>query len=194
MAEPARVDQPSAQPYLSYADFGRRFFETAVTRERVIKAVGDLSGRPIDVGPMNVAPLGFVKVRARGTIGEPDVTHRPDPQHVAYHLTIPANLRMEIQIGLETYRFDADTAIHLAVTARAIEPLRIFIDVAPPTPDDIEVDLQADGLGASLIEKLAGVEREVRRNVVRFVRKEIDKTEGKRVIDIARVVRGDAAK
>jgi hypothetical protein len=34
-------------------------------------------------------------------------------QHVAFHLTIPAQLHLEIQIRLESYGFDAETAIHL---------------------------------------------------------------------------------
>lgn len=190
MAEPARAEHFDEPAPLTYADFGRRFFETAVTRDRVAKAVGDLAGRPIDVGPINLAPLGIVKVRANGAVGEPVVEPRPHPEHVAYTLTIPAQLTMEIQIGLETYRFDADTAIDLSVVARAIEPLAIYIDVTPPEPADIRVDLKADGLGATVIDKLANVEREVRRNVSRFVRKEIEKTHHKRVIAIDAKVRG----
>jgi hypothetical protein len=190
VAEPARAEQYDEPAQLTYADFGRRFFETAVTRERVAKAVGDLAGRPIEVGPMNITPLGFVKVRANGAVGEPAVEPRPHPEHVAYTLTIPAKLTLEIQIGLETYRFDAESAIDLAVVARAIDPLAIYIDVTPPEPADIRVALEADGLGATVIDKLANIEREVRRNVSKFVRKEIEKSRDSRVIDIGGKVAG----
>jgi hypothetical protein len=186
MGEPARTDDADALVELSYAEFGRRFFTAAVTTERVTEAIADLAGRPIDVGPIGVGPLRLVKVRANGAIGTPVVQPRDDPQHVAYRIVIPAQLTMEIQIGLESYRFAADTAINLSVTARPVAPVRIFIDVTPPRSRDIDVDLAADGLGASVLEKLAGVEREVRRNVAGFVRTEIDKSRDRRLIDLAR--------
>jgi hypothetical protein len=189
MAEPAQADERDkldAPRQLDYAEFGRRFFEVAVTRERVLEAVGDLAGRPIDVGPIGVGPLKVVRVRAHGAIGQPVVEDSNGGEHVAFHLTIPAQLHLEIQIGLESYGFDADTAIHLPVIARPVEPLRIFIDVEPPTEDRIVVDLSADGVGAAVLDKLAGIEREVQRNVAKHVRKEIEKTTENRIIDVAR--------
>lgn len=187
MAHPA-PDDADALVELSYAEFGRSFFDTAVTADRVAEAVADLAGRPIDVGPIGVGPLRLVKVRAKGAIGQPAVQPRHDPEHVAFSLVIPAQLTMEIQIGLETYRFAADTAINLAVTARPIAPVRVFIDVAAPRSRDIDVRLEADGLGATVIDKLAGVEREVRRNVASYVRTEIEKTADRRIIDVTRKV------
>jgi hypothetical protein len=186
MAEPAHeTDEPRE---LSYAEFGRRFFETAVTKERVLEAVGDVAGRPIDVGPMGVGPLNLVKVTAHGAVGQPDVARRPHPELIAYDLTIPARVRLEIQIGPESYHFDADTTIHLVVTARALEPLQIYMDVQPPQPDDVDVALEANGLRASVLDKLAGVEREVQRSVAKFVGKQIAKSADHRVVDVARKI------
>lgn len=186
LAEPSYAELSYAE--LSYAEFGRRFFDAAVTTDRVAEAVADLAGRPIDVGPMGVGPLKLAKVRAKGAIGQPTVQQRHDPEHVAFSLVVPAQLTMEIQIGLETYRFAADTAINLAVTARPVAPVCIFIDVASPRSRDIDVRLQAEGLGASVLDKLAGVEREVRRNVASYVRAELEKTADRRIIDVTRKV------
>lgn len=191
MAETAEVPAvvPDELVFVSYADFGQRFFETAVTRDRIVEAAGNLAGRPVDFGPLGVGPLGLVKVSATGAVGDPDVA-RIDGEHVAFHLTIPVALQLTIEIGLDKYRFTAAVRVRLPITARAAEPLRIVIDVEPPTRRTIEVDLQAEGLRASVVQVIGGVEGELKKSVARFVRNEIEKPELQkaRIIDVARAL------
>lgn len=174
--------------FMTYASFGRRFFEVAVTRDRVEKAVSGMAGRPIDVGPMGVGPLGLAKVRANGSVGQPELRERDGDEHVSFDLVIPAELQMQIQIGLETYRFNADVRINLDVVARAAERLRVVIDVEPPDRRRIEVDLRAEGLRASVLQTIAGIEAEIKRTVAKFVGKEIDRHRKDRVIDVERAL------
>lgn len=47
MAQPV-PDDADTLVELSYAQFGRSFFEAAVTTERVAEPVGDLAGQPVD--------------------------------------------------------------------------------------------------------------------------------------------------
>lgn len=171
---------------MSYAEFGARFFATAVTRERIAEAAQGLAGRPIDVGPLGVGPLGLVKVRANGAVGTPEIVDR-DGELVAFDVAVPVDLDMVIEIGLEKYRFTAAMTLHLVVTARAAEPLLIVIDVEPPTRRTIDVDLHADGLRASVVQLVAGVEGELKRSVAKFVRAELDKPAAReaRIIDVA---------
>jgi hypothetical protein len=174
---------------MSYADFGQRFFETAVTQERVVEAAGNLAGRPVDFGPLGVGPLGLVKVSATGAVGDPDVA-RTEGEHVAFRLTIPVALQLTIEIGLDRYRFTAAVRVLLPITARAAEPLRIVIDVEAPKPRAIEVDLQAEGLRASVVQVIGGVEGELKKSVAKFVRREIEKPElqNARIIDVAKAL------
>lgn len=197
MAEPARASteleegehRPSPEPtFISYAAFGRRFFEVAVTRDRVAQAVAGIGGRPIDVGPLGVGPLSLAKVRANGMVGEPELVELEHDQHIAFELVIPAELEMQISIGLDTYRFNADLRITLPVAARAAERLRLVIDVEPPTRHNVEVDLRADGLRASALQAIAGVENELKRTVAKFVAKEIEKGRDERIIDVERAL------
>lgn len=180
---------PDELALMSYADFGQRFFETAVTRERVIEAAGNLAGRPVDFGPLGVGPLGLVKVSATGAVGDPDVA-RIDGEHVAFQLTVPVALQLTIEIGLDKYRFTAAVRVRIPITARAAEPLRIIIDVEPPNRRDIEVDLQAEGLRASVVQIIGGVEGELKKSVAKFVRTEIEKPQLRdaRVIDVAKAL------
>lgn len=171
--------------FMTYAEFGQRFFEVAVTRERIADAVQGLTGRPIEFGPIAVGPMSLVKVRANGAVGTPTVDPRAD-EHIAFELILPVELKMTIEIGLERYRFDAAVRVRLALTARAAEPLKIVIDIEPPTTRAVDVHVTADGLRASVLKAVAGVEGELKRSVAKFVRRELAKPELRkaRVIDV----------
>ena len=51
-----------AEAFMTYGEFGERFFEIAVTEERILKAVATIAGWHIDFGPLKIDPLGLVKV------------------------------------------------------------------------------------------------------------------------------------
>lgn len=168
---PARADP---LVFIDYAEFGRRFFAAAVTRTRVADAAQRLAGRPIEVGPMGVGPLGLIKVRAQGAVGRPTVEPR-DADEVSFELTIPVDLQMRVDIGLDKYRFNAVVKVRLALTARAAEALLIVVDIEPPTKRNVDVEVRAEGLRASVLQIVAGVDGEVRKAVAKFVRREIAK-------------------
>lgn len=185
-AEP--VEDDAAPPsFVSYAEFGRRFFQLAVTRERVQHAVTGVAGRPIDVGPLGVGPLGLIKVRATGAVGTLSIAERAD-EDVAFDVTVPARLDMVVDVGFEKHRFTAELEIRLVVTARPASPLRIVLDVEPPTRRNMHVRVRADGLRASVLQVVGGVDRELRRTVAKYVRGELDQPAIRtaRVIDVGR--------
>jgi hypothetical protein len=182
-AEP--TEAPEQLTFIRYADFGRRFFELAVTRERVQHAVTGVAGRPIDVGPIGVGPLNLIKVRANGTVGTLRVSDR-SADEVAFDVVVPVQLDMFVEIGFDRHRFNALVQIDLVVTARAASPLRIVLDVDPPTRRNVHVQVRADGLRASVLQVVAGVDRELKRTVTRYVRGELDTPaiRAARVIDV----------
>jgi hypothetical protein len=187
VTEPA---EPPAEPtYIDYAEFGRRFFTAAVTRDRVLEGVRTMAGRPIEVGPLSVGPMGLAKVRARGTVGEPTLEPLAADE-ISFALIIPVELHLTIQTGIDTYRFAADVRINLVLTARAAEPLVIVIDVPAPSSRDIDVDVRADGLRATVVQTLASVDTEIRRAVAKFVRRELAKPALQKAtrIDVARAL------
>src|SRR6516162_10449680 len=78
----AAVSQPDVRRYLfmqgydyvSYETFGRRFFEVAVTDERVGAAFAAFAGNQFDMEPIAQGPGGIAKVSAKVTIKEPHVS------------------------------------------------------------------------------------------------------------------------
>lgn len=188
MERPGTTGDGSADvEFVSYRDFGEQFFTQVVTEERVLGAVNMLAGQPIDFGPTGVGPGRLVKLTAHGSIGA--ATSEPvfAGDLVAYRMTLPVDLSFEVDLGLEVHRFRAGLSVPLVLTARAVHGLKVYVDVTPPASRDIGIRLRADGLRASVLKRVAGVEGEVKRFVAKYVAREISKpyVEQARMIDVA---------
>ena len=61
---------------VTYEEFGRRFFEVAVTPERVAAALADIAGSEFAMEPIAQGPGGIAKVSANVQIKDPRVTRR----------------------------------------------------------------------------------------------------------------------
>lgn len=170
----------------SYAEFGEQFFRLAVTEERILGALGGLSGNAFDFGPMGVGPGRLAKVSASGMIGQAAISPLPGPE-LSFRLVIPVDVRMIVNLGIDEHRFHADVRVNLHITARAARPLLVVIDVRPPTRDDVEVSIEAESMRASLLRLVAGIDNELRKFVAKYVAREIDKPQlrAARQVDIA---------
>jgi hypothetical protein len=63
----------------------------------------------------------------------------------------------------------------LRLTMELVEPLTILWHIAPPSPDDVAIDVQSDNRRAAVLQKLTGLDGELRRFIVRFVDRELEK-------------------
>lgn len=178
--------------YTTYAAFGQRFFEHAVSEERILGALGGLAGDEIDFGPIGVGPARLAKVSAHGEIGQSSI-ERLEGDEVAFLLTIPVDLLLHLDLGVDQHRFKAAVRVNLHLTARAADPLRVVIDIEPPTKQNVHVKVEGDSLRASLLQLVAGIDGEIRKFVAKFVAKEIDKPHIRAARDIDVGARIDAA-
>lgn len=172
--------------FVSYADWGIDFFADAISEERLLGAVNDLAGRPIDLGPIGVGPGRLAKVRAHGRIGEAMAEPRFG-EEIAYRVELPVDLTFELNLQVETHVFHAQLLVPLTLTAKAVRGVRIHIEVTPPTPEEVEVTVRAEGFRASIVQRVANVEGELRRFVSRYIAREITKPEvaRARTIDVS---------
>lgn len=174
MSESPNGVVPEETEYASYEYFGVEFFRTAVTEERILGAIGGLTGDTFEIGPMAVGPGKIAKVNATGVIGSPAI--KPiEGAEVRFRLAIPVNVRLAVHVPLDEHRFHADLVVHLKLTARAAKPLRVVIDIDEPTRDDVECVLEAESIRASLLNTVAGVESELKRFVAKYVAREVQK-------------------
>lgn len=180
-------------PRVDYAGWGERFFDRAVTLERVLAGVNVLGGRPIELGPLGVGPGRIAKVHATGTIGEA-TGQRVGVSPVTFDVTLPASLSFVLDLTMDKQRFDAEIEVPLRLTAHAHADLSIFVDVTPPGADAVVVRLKAQGLRASLTQAAAGVDGELRRFIAKYVAREVDKPHiaAARVIDVAAAIERSA--
>lgn len=167
----------------SYAQFGRDFFEYAVSAKRIENALSNLTGNKIDFGPREAGPAGLASIRANGEIHRP-LVERKESDLVCFAVTIPIRLELVVRLAALNHRFQADLRAHLTLTARARKPLHLFIDIPAPSERDVEVEVKAQGRGASVLDSLADIDGELRRTVARQIAKEIDKPEIRAMRDI----------
>jgi hypothetical protein len=174
---------------IEYGDWGARFFEFAVTEERVLGGVNAMAGQQIEVGPMGVGPGRVAKVTARGEIGTA-TGHRTSVDPVRFDVRIPVSLQFNLDLGVDVHRFTADIVIPIRLTARAREDLAIVVEVEPPRSDQIGVKLKAQGLRATLTQHAANVEGELRRFIAKYVGREVlkPKIENARIVDVAAAI------
>lgn len=179
------MEEPGADR-ISYAEFGTRFFEHAVTEGRIVGALGGLAGDRIEFGPIGAGPGRIAQVSAEGEIGEASA-ERLAGTEVAFRLSIPVDLDLRIDLGVDEHHYHAAVVVGLTLTARAADPLRVVIDVDPPTWRDVEVELETEALRSAMLRRVAGIDREIGRFVARYVARELDKPHivAARDIDVA---------
>lgn len=174
---------------IGYGEWGLRFFEAAVTEERVLAGVNAMAGQQIDVGPLGVGPGRVAKVSAIGEIGTAS-GRRTSTDPVRFHVVLPVTLKFKLDLGVDVHRFNADVEVPLRMTAHARDDLAIVIDVEPPSQEDITVALTAKGLRATVTQYAANVDGELRRFIAKYVGRELEKPHvlAARVIDVGAAV------
>jgi hypothetical protein len=174
---------------VSYEQWGADFFAEAVSGERILGAVNNIAGQPIDFGPIGVGPGKIAKVRAFGAIGAA-TAERVEAQEITYRVELPVDLTFELNLQVETHTFHAELLVPLTLRARAVEGVRVFIDITPPRSSEVQVRVQAEGIRASIMQRVANVEGELRRFVARYVAREVSKPhiEDARMIDVAAAI------
>ncbi|WP_099025726.1 hypothetical protein [Mycolicibacterium palauense] len=172
--------------YVTYEEWGRRFFEVAVTEERVAAAFGAIAGDQFEMGPMAQGPGRIARVTAKVKIQQPRAI-RQLSDTITFSVRIPLEIDLLVDLRLDKQRFSVDGEISLRATARAAEPLLLVIDVAKPRPSDISVHVASKSLRGEVLRVLAGVDAEIRRFIAQHVADQIDEPESKdaQVIDVA---------
>lgn len=172
--------------YVSYEDFGRRFFEVAVTEERVAAAFSAFAGDEFEMPPMGQGPGKIAKVSAKVKIKDPQVS-RNVADTITFDIHIPLAIDLLVDLRLDKQRFLVDGDIALSATARAAEPLLLIVDVAKPRPSDISVHVESKSIRGEVLRIIAGVDGEIRRFIAQYVAEEIDspQSQAAQVIDVA---------
>ncbi|MCV7258988.1 hypothetical protein [Mycobacterium shimoidei] len=172
--------------YMTYEDFGRLFFEEAVTEERVAQAFAQVSGSEFEMEPIAQGPGKIAKVSAKVKIQQAQVKRHVDDL-ITFTIHIPLAIDLLVDLRLDKQRFLVDGDIELRAVARAAKPLLVVVEVAKPRSSDITVQVSSKSIRGEVLRIIAGVDGEIRRFIAHYVAEEIDspQSQAAQVIDVA---------
>jgi hypothetical protein len=162
------------EPAISYDEFGMRFMDLVLHRDRVMESINRVLGEDFRLGPIGAGPGRKVaKVTATGTFGKAHGDALPDV--VGYQVNLPVHVSFHLDLSVDLLRFDADVLLPLRLTMELVEPLTILWHITPPDADDVVMTVASDSRRATVLQKLTGLDEELRRFIVRFVERELEK-------------------
>src|SRR6476660_4473536 len=112
-----------ADDYMTYEEFGRKFFEVAVTEDRVGGAIGAIAGDSFEMGPIGQGPGKIAKVTAKVRIMEPRVTRVFG--EIALRATARAAAPLLLILDVEKPR-SSDISIHVTSKSLRAEVVRVL--------------------------------------------------------------------
>src|SRR6476620_3189616 len=171
---------------MTYEQFGRQFFEIAVTEDRVGGAIAAIAGDEFEMGPMTQGPGKVAKVTAKVRIQEPRLT-RDVGEMITFAIRIPLEIDLVVDLRIDKPKFMVFGEISLRATAKAAEPLLLILDVEKPRASDIAIHVTSKSLRAEVVRVLGGIDAEIRRFIAAHVSGEIDSPASKtaKIIDVA---------
>jgi len=105
---------------VTYEEFGRRFFEVAVTEQRVGDAIGAIAGEAFEMGLIAQGPGRLAKVTAKVRIMAPRVT-RDLGEAITFSIRIPLEIDMVVDLRIDKPKFMVFGEIALRVIRAARE-------------------------------------------------------------------------
>ena len=176
---------------MTYEEFGRQFFEIAVTEDRVGGAIGAIAGDEFEMGPMAQGPGKVAKVTAKVRIQEPRLT-RDVGEKITFAIRIPLEIDLVVDLRIDKPKFMVFGEIALRATARAAAPLLLILDVEKPRASDISIHVTSKSLRGELVRILGGIDAEIKRFIAAHVAGEIDSpaSQKAKIIDVADSIDG----
>lgn len=175
---------------MTYAEFGERFMDQVLHVDRVLECIDRILGEDIRLGPMGAGPgRKIAKLTAQGRFRPSRGRRLPGPL-VRFAVEVPVDVTFDLDLPLDSLRFHATVLIPIGITLKVAEPLTIVWDVIPPHEDQVVLDLSTEKRRSAVLQKLAGMEGELRRFLIRFVHRELSKPHVDRAthIELDRVI------
>ena len=183
-----------ADEHIPFDQFGRNFMREVVTAERVAATIAMVVGERIEVGPMAAGPRDAARATLRGRLVDVDVSladgASPEGEAMRFTALVRLDCTLVVKAPVLDKRYRGTLTIPLLLEVRAATPLRLVIDVEPPSPPDIGVELASGDRSGRLIQVLGNIDDEVRHRAAAEVARRVESPEArrKREIDILGMV------
>jgi len=185
LAEPLADDWPEeaeAEPVvashgepISYGQFGANFIRMVLHEQRILESINRLLGEKIELGPMGAGPgRVFAKARATGWFQE-TYGNAVDDELLKYRVYLPIDVDFELDLAVDVHQFRAQVLLPLTLTVRVEQPLMIVWDITPPQEDEVTIRVETEKRRSALLQRISGLDAELRRFLIRVIEKELQK-------------------
>lgn len=167
---------PEHEVPLAYEEFGAIFLRDVLHRDRVLESIDRILGEEFTLGPMGAGPgRRIATLTATGSFRPCTGEQIAGADEVSYKVLLPVDVDFDLDLRVDTHRFHAEVLVPLTVILRLVAPLTIVWDIVPPTEDEVTITIAGETRRSAVLQKLAGLDDELRRFLVRFVDRELDK-------------------
>ncbi len=166
--------EPGAEP-MTYGEFGESFIRQILHTDRVMKSIDRVLGDSLSLGPIKAGPgRRFATINALAQF-RPTYGHEIPGERLSYQVYLPLTADFEVDINVDLHRFRAEVLVPLILTVRVEPPLMIVWEITPPVEQHVKLDMVTDKRRSAWLQKVAGLDAELRRFLVKVVTKELNK-------------------
>ena len=160
---------------VGYAEFGEMYVRRILNKDRILSMVNAILGEQIVLGPIGAGPgRSFARVSVVGTFRQTKGEEIPGDV-LTYKVFLPISVVFDLDMKVDSHRFNADVVVPLILAIHTEAPVRIRIDITVPPEDEIALTLNTPTRRGTVLQKLTGLEAELRRFLVKVVRTELAK-------------------
>jgi hypothetical protein len=160
---------------ITYEQFGINFIRMVLHEQRILESINRLLGEKIELGPMGAGP-GRVFARARATGWFQETYGRAVVDDLlVYRVFLPIEVDFELELAMGVHQFHAQVLLPLTLTVRVEHPLTIVWDITPPLEEEVTIRVETGKRRSAVLQRIAGLDDELRRFLIRVIVKELDK-------------------
>lgn len=160
----------------SYERFGVNWVRRVLHLDRILATVDQVLGDQIALGPIGAGPgRAFASISFVGTF-HPTTGHEVPAELLTYAINLPISVVFDLDLPMDRLTFNGEVVIPLVLVVHTEEPLRLRLELRTPTEEQIQLQLHTDTRRGSVIRKIAGIDGELRRFVLKVIDTELNKT------------------
>ncbi len=169
------VVAPEATAEIGYEQFGVNFLRQILHKDRIVRMVNEVLGDRIELGPIGAGPgRNVASISVVGIYGQATGEEIPGDL-VSYRVFLPIDVDFDIDLRMDRLRFHAKVVVPLVMTMHTEAPVVIRWDIQVPAEDEVVLSLNTATRRGAVLQKVAGLEGELRRFLIKVVRTELAK-------------------
>ncbi|WP_418060989.1 hypothetical protein [Pimelobacter simplex] len=175
VAEVVAPGEPAAPVATSYEEFGVSWIHRVLHKDRILHTIDQVLGEQIALGPIGAGPgRAFASVSFVGRY-QPTTGELVPGELLTYAIDLPISVVFDLDLPLDRLTFNAEVVVPLVLVVHTEAPLRLRLELKTPTEDQIGLELKTDTRRGAMLRKVAGLDAELRRFLLKVLDTELAK-------------------